>query len=111
MPLTYTRKFVINHLLRFLIYKLINDSMLAFASSMPFGGYWKENTTPHFYSLSLPLQLLCTWMCYINVIVGMSMATSAVYTIAAALGIWEPYELPPMFGDIRKAYTLRKSWS
>lgn len=85
--------------------------MLAFASSMPFGGYWGENTSPQFYSLSLPLQLLCTWMCFIHVIVGMSMTTSAVYTISAALGIWEPHELPPVFGDVKQLYTVRTAWS
>ncbi|KAE9994733.1 hypothetical protein EG327_002997 [Venturia inaequalis] len=104
-------KFVINHFLRFLFYKFMDDSMIAFASSMPFGGYWGESTTPQFSSLSLSQQLLCTWMCYIRSIVGMSMATSAVYTTTAALGIWAPHDLPPIFGDIKQAYTIRKSWS
>lgn len=110
--LTYTRTFVFNQFLRFLIFKFIDDSMLAFASSMPFGGYWRESTpTPQFFSLPLPLQLLCSWMCCIHVIVGINMATSAVYTIATALGIWAPHELPPMFGNFRQLYTVRKSWS
>ncbi|TLD18352.1 membrane bound O-acyl transferase family-domain-containing protein [Venturia nashicola] len=111
-PRSYNRwKFVVIQLLRTLFFKLVDDSMVAFASTMPFGGYWGENTTPQFFSLSLPLQLLCTWMFYIRSIVGLSMATSAVYTIAAALGIWAPHELPPMFGDVTQAYTVRKSWS
>ncbi|QDS71874.1 hypothetical protein FKW77_010108 [Venturia effusa] len=105
-PRNYNRwRFVCIQLFRCLFFKVIDDSTKAFASSLPFGGYWNEHVSKRpFFSLPLSLQFLGSLMCLINTVAGMSMATSAIYVIPAALGIWAPHELPPMFGDITQAY-------
>lgn len=104
---------MVTHLIRAVVFKFIFDELRAYAASKPFGGYWNEanRSYPTFFSLPLQQQITCCWMCVIHTWTGLNMATSFVYAIAVGIGAWKPYQCPPIFGDWRKLYTVRKAWS
>ncbi|OCL05012.1 hypothetical protein AOQ84DRAFT_105058 [Glonium stellatum] len=112
-PANYPKlKFAVRKTFRAVFFFFVQDTACAYTASTPYGTYRGIEKTPvGFLSAPFMTQFLLCWVHITITYSLLELINCVVGVISVLSGLAPPNECPRLFGDLRGAYTVRRSWS
>ncbi|KAF2810461.1 uncharacterized protein BDZ99DRAFT_312505 [Mytilinidion resinicola] len=114
-PADYSRwKFVLRKLFLGATFFIIEDTLCSWTASTPWGSFRDvDGFVPVGFqdSVSYQTRFLLSWTYILITYYTLEFINCVISVVLVTLHFANPSECPPLFGDPREMYTLRKAWS